>query len=108
MMNLQARQHEAGALTGKVCAISSRGRIAAVKIQSAKYIKFKDIQLHEFQREGLTASDEKLDLEMYRSLLRRVWYGCYKNVLDDDDWVCLFEVELLPAFQLRDGRSEEL
>ena len=61
-----------------------------------------------FEREGLTASDEKLDLEMYGSLLRRVWYGCYKNVLNHDDWVCLFELELLPAFQLQDVRSEKL
>ena len=29
-------------------------------------------------------SDEKLDLEMYRSILRRVWYGRYTNVLNDD------------------------
>ena len=57
--------------TGKVCVISSRGRIATVKIQSVKYIKFKDIQVHEFEREGPTASDEKLDLEMYRTLLRQ-------------------------------------
>ena len=107
MMNLEARLHEARTLTGKV-GVSSRGRIAAVKIQSVKYIKFKDIQIHEFEREGLTVSDEKLDLEMYRSLLRRVWYGCYTSVLNDDDWVCLFEFELLPVFQLQDVETEEL
>jgi hypothetical protein len=66
LMNLTARQDEAGSLAGKVCAISSCGRIAAVKIQSAKYVRFRDIQLHEFEREGLTGSDEKLDIDMYR------------------------------------------
>ena len=93
MMNLESRQHEVRVLTGKVC-VSSCDRIATIKIQSVKYIKFKDIQIHEFEREGLTVSNEKLELEMYRSLLHRVWYGYYKNVLNDDDWVCLFDFEL--------------
>ena len=95
-------------MAGKVCAISSHGRIAAVKIQSARYIRFNDIQLHEFEREGLTESDEKLDLEMYRCLFRRVWYACYGAVLNDDTVVCLFEFELMPAFLLQDLQSEDL
>jgi hypothetical protein len=72
MMNLESHQYEVHSLTGKVCEISSRDRIETVKIQSVKYIKFKDIQVHEFEREGLTTRDEKLVLEMYGILLHRV------------------------------------
>jgi hypothetical protein len=84
-----------------VVSISSCGRITVIKIQSAKYIRFRDIQLHEFEREGLTASDDKLDLDMYRCLLRRVFCAYYGKVLIDDDFVCLFEFEMLPAFQVQ-------
>ena len=108
LMNLTARQDEADSLVGKVCAIFSCGRSAAVKIQSVKYVRFKDIQLHEFERDGLTDSDEKLDIDMYRCLLHRVWYAFYRNVLNDDDFVCLFEFEMLPAFELADIGSEHL
>ena len=58
MMNVTTRAKDAESLAGKVCAISSRGRIAAVKIQNAKYIRFQDIQLHQFERQGLTVSDD--------------------------------------------------
>jgi hypothetical protein len=97
LMNSTARQDEADSLVGNVCAIFVCDRSAAVKIQSVKYVRFKDIQLHEFKREGITDSDEKLDIDMYRCLPRRVWYTCYHNVLNDDDFVCLFEFEMLPA-----------
>ena len=67
-MNSTARQDEADSLVGNVCAIFVCDRSAAVKIQSVQYVRFKDIQLHEFERDGLTDNDEKLDIDMYRCL----------------------------------------
>ena len=84
-MNLNTSQYEVDTLSGKLCAIFSCDRITVVKIQSVKYIKFKDIQIHEFEREGFPTNNEKLDLDMYRCLLCRVWYTYYANVLNDDD-----------------------
>ena len=79
-----------------VVEISGRSGTCTVRIESVEYVKCADMTLEDFRREGIVNEDVILDIGQYRTLFGRIWFTCYKSVLQMQDNVCLFRFDVLP------------